>query len=229
MTEEKKKCFRCNKKKSLVEFAKDRQKKDHLRPYCRRCESINKETFDLKQKMKKLGYRLCGICKRWKKLEVFGRAYGREKYGKSTQCRSCKTKYSSEYYHEHQEYLRELRRKWTRTHPEYQKEYNKKHADKLRPKWVVISAARRSRIKGDGHTYRLSQWIKIREYYSPTGKCLACKKKHKLTVDHVIPVIRGGKNSVENLQPLCQRCNSVKGIMIIDYRLDLGRYAKGLT
>jgi len=32
-----------------------------------------------------------------------------------------------------------------------------------------------------------------------------------LTKDHVIPVNRGGNSKIDNLQPMCQRCNSTKG------------------
>ncbi len=32
-----------------------------------------------------------------------------------------------------------------------------------------------------------------------------------LTVDHIIPVSRGGTRALENLQPMCQPCNSAKG------------------
>jgi len=39
------------------------------------------------------------------------------------------------------------------------------------------------------------------------GKILTSKT---VTVDHIVPVAKGGTNALENLQPLCQHCNSVK-------------------
>lgn len=48
--------------------------------------------------------------------------------------------------------------------------------------------------------------------------CLACGKKGKLTIDHVIPLSEGGINSIDNIQPLCKSCNSRKGAQTIDYR-----------
>ena len=48
--------------------------------------------------------------------------------------------------------------------------------------------------------------------------CLACGSKNEISLDHVVPVCRGGWNSVNNLQPLCRSCNSKKGKKIIDYR-----------
>lgn len=42
------------------------------------------------------------------------------------------------------------------------------------------------------------------------GRCACCKKKRKLTVDHIIPLSKGGTNWPSNLQMLCKSCNSRK-------------------
>jgi len=49
-------------------------------------------------------------------------------------------------------------------------------------------------------------------------KCLKCGSD-KIALDHVIPIVKGGLNEIDNLQPLCKKCNSSKGDKIIDYRL----------
>lgn len=48
--------------------------------------------------------------------------------------------------------------------------------------------------------------------------CLKCGTNEKISIDHIIPVSKGGKDETLNLQPLCRRCNSSKGSKIIDYR-----------
>lgn len=48
--------------------------------------------------------------------------------------------------------------------------------------------------------------------------CLRCGSDEHITLDHVVPVSRGGKNTISNLQPLCRSCNSTKGTKTIDYR-----------
>lgn len=35
-------------------------------------------------------------------------------------------------------------------------------------------------------------------------------KRHKITVDHKIPIARGGRHEVKNLVPACRSCNSAK-------------------
>lgn len=41
--------------------------------------------------------------------------------------------------------------------------------------------------------------------------CRHCGSRRQLTVDHIIPVARGGGNAFDNLQTLCRSCNSSKG------------------
>ena len=51
-------------------------------------------------------------------------------------------------------------------------------------------------------------------------RCLACGSKDHIVVDHVIPLSRGGMNTIDNLQPLCFTCNAKKHAKTIDYRPD---------
>jgi 5-methylcytosine-specific restriction endonuclease McrA len=41
--------------------------------------------------------------------------------------------------------------------------------------------------------------------------CVYCKSKIELTIDHVIPVSRGGKSTFENCVTACKPCNNKKG------------------
>ena len=48
--------------------------------------------------------------------------------------------------------------------------------------------------------------------------CLKCGTDKKLTIDHIIPISKKGSNDFSNLQTLCERCNSLKGSNVSDYR-----------
>lgn len=62
--------------------------------------------------------------------------------------------------------------------------------------------------------YRLRIAVLERDRY----RCLCCGTDVGLTMDHVEPVVDGGPSTYENLQTLCQPCNSRKGVHTIDYR-----------
>jgi 5-methylcytosine-specific restriction endonuclease McrA len=42
--------------------------------------------------------------------------------------------------------------------------------------------------------------------------CLHCGTNENLTIDHIVPWVKGGGNEMGNLQTLCQSCNSRKGV-----------------
>jgi 5-methylcytosine-specific restriction endonuclease McrA len=55
---------------------------------------------------------------------------------------------------------------------------------------------------------RASQWWKRKR---GTGICHHCGGRYspkELTMDHLIPIIRGGKSTRGNLVPSCKKCNT---------------------
>jgi len=61
---------------------------------------------------------------------------------------------------------------------------------------------------------RNSQWWKRKR---STGVCYYCGQKFKpdeLTMDHLVPIVRGGKSVQGNLVPACKKCNSQKKYLL---------------
>lgn len=87
-----------------------------------------------------------------------------------------------------------------------------------RRKLQMIRAKRHLYLKrGNGGSYTLGEWDLLKLQYGYT--CPSCKKQEpviKLTVDHIIPLSKGGSNNIENIQPLCGLCNSTKNAKLID-------------
>jgi len=50
--------------------------------------------------------------------------------------------------------------------------------------------------------------------------CFYCGSKERLTLDHIVPISRGGVHSIGNLVTACKSCNSKKGDrFIMEWRL----------
>jgi 5-methylcytosine-specific restriction endonuclease McrA len=64
---------------------------------------------------------------------------------------------------------------------------------------------------GERHRRIIPQDVKIAVSARDNGRCRKCGSSEKLHFDHVIPVSRGGANTVANIQLLCGACNRAKG------------------
>lgn len=93
--------------------------------------------------------------------------------------------------------------------------YYKKHPEVSR----ASCARRRSRkMHAPINDLTAAQWQEILVAYN--HRCVYCpdtcwrcrQKKHRLTQDHIIPLSKGGSNTVSNIAPSCQSCNSKKGV-----------------
>jgi 5-methylcytosine-specific restriction endonuclease McrA len=78
---------------------------------------------------------------------------------------------------------------------------------------------RRTRLKGNGvFTVTDRDWKRLCRRYD--NRCFYCGSDGPLTMDHVIPISRGGRHSVGNLLPACKGCNSTKNNRtIMEWRL----------
>jgi 5-methylcytosine-specific restriction endonuclease McrA len=64
---------------------------------------------------------------------------------------------------------------------------------------------------GERHSRIIPQDVKIAVSARDGGRCRKCGSSEKLHFDHVIPVSKGGANTVANIQLLCGACNRAKG------------------
>lgn len=106
------------------------------------------------------------------------------------------------------EAYRQRKRNYARLHPE-----------------IFRSASRKRRViklKAEGdHTF--GDWELLKKQYGYV--CPSCHKSEpeiKLTEDHIVPLTKGGSDFIENIQPLCKPCNSIKHTKIMKFELQMG-------
>lgn len=101
----------------------------------------------------------------------------------------------------------------------YQKEYNRKNKDKIRKREVEYTiknrgtiahamSIRRARKFNNGGSHTFDELVQ--RFRSLGNVCFYCGCSKKLTIDHDIPLSRGGTDNIENILPACGSCNSRK-------------------
>lgn len=79
---------------------------------------------------------------------------------------------------------------------------------------IEVSEEDIKRERQKARELRRSQWWKRR---CAEGRCYYCGRKVKpqeLTMDHLVPIIRGGKSRKGNVVPACKECNEKKKYML---------------
>lgn len=104
---------------------------------------------------------------------------------------------------------RERARKWYANNKQLMidraKMWKKENTDKVN----AGSRSYASRRRGAVGSYSVNDFIRLKNIYM--GLCAYCKKNKSDSIDHVVPLSKGGSNYIGNILPVCKRCNSSKG------------------
>ena len=76
--------------------------------------------------------------------------------------------------------------------------------------YIPVPAEELARERAKAREIRRSMWWKNQ---LGKGVCYYCKRRFhpsELTMDHIVPLARGGKSIRSNVVPCCKECNSAK-------------------
>ncbi len=111
------------------------------------------------------------------------------------------------------------RKKWRDKNPNYHRDYIKKWNKRNKGKVRFYEKQREYRERNAEGSFTLKEWEIKKKFFK--FKCAICKiseekllntTREGLTIDHIIPLIKGGTNYIVNIQPLCRKCNLKKGV-----------------
>ena len=153
---------------------------------CRQCKQIKEESeFYPKRR----------ICKKCKSSNDSARK--RKQYTNDTALRQRKKEYDKAY-------VQNNREKYNAYQTAY---YMNKYYTNEDFRVTMLLRAYKRRTLG---TLTVQQWHDICELFD--NSCAYCGSKHNLTMDHVVPVARGGLTEYYNIVPACKSCNSSKNV-----------------
>lgn len=73
---------------------------------------------------------------------------------------------------------------------------------------------RKAALAGDPGSITIKDWHKVIEAYG--SGCIYCGSIcEKISTDHVIPVSKGGRHTIDNVVPACLRCNQRKNALSV--------------
>lgn len=93
----------------------------------------------------------------------------------------------------------------------YMREKNRIWIENNRERKYWLNNLRRAMLAKAEGSYTYGEWLECKKLHGK--KCARCGKPEGevvLTVDHIIPLSKGGSNYISNIQPLCRSCNSKK-------------------
>lgn len=191
-------CAKCKIEQPYSAFCRASRSKDGYYCYCRKCQSEQSKRYHTAN--------LERVRRRNREWNVA--------HAEDLRIKNAKR------YHENSARYRQVAKKWRDANKQSISVRNKrwkKENPHLRLQYVH---KRRYLILSNtpsGNHFTAEEFVVLCERFGSV--CVCCGEGSKLTADHVVPIVHGGSNAIDNIQPLCLPCNVHKAMQCIDYRL----------
>jgi 5-methylcytosine-specific restriction endonuclease McrA len=152
--------------------------------------------------------KVCKKCNQEKPDALFALS-NKTKSGLSSRCRSCESTRYKEFYAKQKDRILNTNREYRENNYERRLEIERTSRAKNKEKHRPAKNARQSiRNRTLAQTPYLILDKELRRIYN--SPCFMCGCKENQSLDHVIPISRGGSHSVGNIMTLCRNCNASK-------------------
>lgn len=199
-----KKCSVCEQVLPVEMFYRINKNEEKLRARCKKCSNADSASHCDKNRDYLLNYK-----KSWyRKKLADDPEYRKREYLKN---KETILKRAKAYYNNNKEKVRRINDIWKNNNYEMFRASQIKHARKpeVRKMRSCYEHQRRVRLMGNGGSHTLQELEACFNFFS--NKCAYCGVEGSFTtIDHVIPISKGGNNNICNIVPACKRCNSSK-------------------
>jgi len=195
-----KKCTRCKETKALDQFYKREASRDGLSSQCKSCQKIGNLKYRAAHLEKASAYQAEYRAGRLEKTSDYNRKYRAKNSRKASV-------YQRRYRAMHAEKISAYKSEWKRVNPEaVQLQGHRRQARKLGNEVFAVTVKELMRLKAH--------------------PCYLCNSAKSTTIEHIIPVTKGGRWAIGNLLGACGPCNSSKfNKYLVEYRMYLRQTA----
>lgn len=152
--------------------------------------------------------KVCTLCKKEKPYKLFALS-NKTKSGFGSRCKSCESERGKIRYQEIKDQAKQNARLYRNVNHSKRLDIERKSRLKNKEKNRPSKNARQSiRNKTLSKTPFLILEKELQKIYS--SPCFMCGCKENQSLDHIIPISRGGTHSVGNIMTLCKNCNASK-------------------
>lgn len=227
-----KRCSRCGESKPLADFARNKNSRDGLQPRCKSCNCEWHRVYYAEHKahprvrIRKLEpheSKTCNRCGHTKPVAEFRGHKRTDGDGHYNQCRECERAY----HRSAQPLRREWRRLYDKTHrdriyakqKEWRQRNRERHIASRRRYWRSEKGRLYNRVRAQMRRIRKSEGApvtveQVQALMAQQKRCYYCRRlftsRRKPTLDHVIPLSKGGSHDISNLVLACRTCNAKK-------------------
>jgi 5-methylcytosine-specific restriction endonuclease McrA len=104
-------------------------------------------------------------------------------------------------------------RKWRAANPDKVREAARRDYEQHTERYLRHVEGRKRLIASAVNDFTVAQWDKLKADYNQ--RCVYCNKVSPiLERDHIVPVSKGGDNTLANIVPACRGCNRAKGVKL---------------
>jgi 5-methylcytosine-specific restriction endonuclease McrA len=191
-----KRCTRCNQWKDSSEFYKDKSKLDGLKSHCKTCH----ETY-------KRSYRATPAARLLQERREYVRRFCVVAIVAPDSTAALFQAWRDRNIARRKAHLRAHLKKWHAQHRNESRRWARDNRELIR---TSAQEQRAARAEAAINTLSPPEWQWLLEQFE--FRCAYCGQQGDgLTPDHVIPLSRGGNNSLSNIVPACGPCNIRKG------------------
>ena len=229
-------CGKCREEKPGSEFGKDSRTTTGLKCYCRPCEAAQRRIDRAKNPEAARA-----VSAKWRaanpeKVRAYTRANREANTERMRKWRAANPERDAEnsrrYREANRDRILESTKRWQAKYPERvravaresmaknrankpederkrKRRYRERHLDKVRAMEREKTYSRRQKMPYSKETAEYMAML-------VTLPCTYCGSTDRITIDHIVPLSRGGKHEPEILTPACWTCNCSKGARLLD-------------